>query len=52
MIVLQRAARLKFQDRMVEMSPGYYINIPAHQKHRVEWTTPVERTVWFAVFCR
>jgi len=27
-----------------------YINIPAHQKHRVEWTTSDEPTVWLAVF--
>ena len=26
------------------------INIPAHQKHRVAWTMPVEPTVWLAVF--
>ncbi len=34
----------------VELRPGDCINIPAHQKHRVEWTTPDEPTVWLAVF--
>ena len=34
---------------MVEMTPGDFINIPAHQKHRVEWTTPEEPTIWLAV---
>jgi cupin 2 domain-containing protein len=32
------------------MKAGDWINIPAHRKHRVEWTTPDEKTVWVAVF--
>jgi len=48
-LVLKGAARLEFEDRMVEMSPGDYINIPAHTKHRVAWTTPDEPTVSLAV---
>jgi cupin 2 domain-containing protein len=48
-VVLQGAAQLEFEDRMVEMSPGDYINIPARQKHRVAWTSPTEPTVWLAV---
>jgi cupin 2 domain-containing protein len=31
------------------MNPGDFINIPAHKKHRVEWTPPEERTIWLAV---
>ncbi len=34
---------------MVEMKLGDFINIPAHKKHRVEWTTPDEPTIWLAV---
>jgi cupin 2 domain-containing protein len=49
-MVLHGAARLAFEDRVVEMLPGDWINIPAHQKHRVEWTSPDEPTVWLAVF--
>jgi len=48
-LVLKGAARLEFEGRMVEMSPGDYINIPAHTKHRVAWTTPDEPTVSLAV---
>lgn len=47
--VLTGAARLKFEDRTVEMNPGDFVNIPAHTRHRVEWTTPHEPTVWLAV---
>ena len=48
-IVLKGAAQLRFEDEIVDMKPGDFINIPAHKKHRVEWTTPYEPTVWLAV---
>jgi cupin 2 domain-containing protein len=51
-IVLKGAARLRFDDETVEMKPGDFVNIPAHRKHRVEWTTPDEPTIWLAVFYR
>jgi cupin 2 domain-containing protein len=49
-VVLKGAARLRFEDGIVEMKPGDFLNIPAHKKHRVEWTTPDKPTVWLAVF--
>jgi cupin 2 domain-containing protein len=50
-VLLQGAARLRFEgeDRLLEMKPGDYINIPAHRRHRVEWTTSAEPTVWLAI---
>lgn len=51
-IVLKGAARLRFEDETIEMTPGDFINIPAHKKHRVDWTTPDEPTVWLAVHYR
>ena len=48
-IVLKGAARLLFEDETIEMKPGDFVNIPAHKKHRVEWTTPDEPTIWLAV---
>lgn len=48
-IVLKGAARLRFEDEVLEMKPGAFINIPAHKKHRVDWTTPDEPTVWLGV---
>lgn len=48
-IVLKGAARLQFEDGMVEMKAGDFINIPAFKKHRVDWTTPEEPTVWLGV---
>jgi cupin 2 domain-containing protein len=48
-LVLKGAARLRFEDETVAMKPGDFVNIPAHKKHRVEWTTPDEPTIWLAV---
>jgi cupin 2 domain-containing protein len=41
-VVLIGAARLRFAgaDQPVEIKPGDFVNIPAHKRHRVEWTTP------------
>jgi len=50
-VVLQGAARLAFEanDKLVELKPGDYVNIPAHHRHRVEWTSREELTIWLAV---
>jgi cupin 2 domain-containing protein len=48
-VVLRGAARLRFEDKVIELKPGDYVDIPAHKRHRVEWTMPEEATVWLAV---
>lgn len=48
-VLLKGAAKLKFEDEIIEMRPGDSVNIPSHRKHRVEWTTPDEPTIWLAV---
>ena len=48
-VVLKGAARLRFEDEVLEMTLGSFVNIPARKKHRVEWTTPGEPTIWLAV---
>ena len=40
---------LQFEEGVVEMKPGDFVNVPAHKKHRVDWTTPDEPTVWLGV---
>src|SRR5437868_6393655 len=46
-LLLQGAARLRIEgtDQLIEMKPGSYIHIPAHQRHRVEWTDPNTATI-------
>lgn len=48
-VLLRGAARLRFEDEVVELKSGSYIEIPAHRRHRVEWTTPSEVTIWLAI---
>lgn len=48
-MVLQGAARLQFEEQTIEMRLGDFVNIPAHKKHRVAWTSTDETTVWLAV---
>ncbi|ODT98309.1 MAG: hypothetical protein ABS79_06150 [Planctomycetes bacterium SCN 63-9] len=51
-LILKGAARLRFEQGNVvhAMKPGDFVNIPAHARHRVDWTTPDEPTVWLALF--
>ena len=51
-VILKGEAKLLFEgdEKPILMKPGDHINIPAHRKHRVEWTTPDEPTVWLTVF--
>lgn len=53
-VVLKGAAKIRFNDQGsdVDLGPGDWINIPAHRRHRVEWTSLDEPTVWLAVFYR
>lgn len=52
-VVLKGEAKLFFEDgKSVHMKPGDHVVIPSHTKHRVEWATPDEPTVWLAVFYR
>lgn len=43
-------ARLLFErEGEVALEPGDYCTIPAGTKHRVEWTDPVQHSVWLAL---
>ena len=50
-LLLKGSAGLLFEgdDAIVELKPGDYVAIPAHLRHRVEWTDPDKATVWLAV---
>ena len=34
----------------VELNPGDYLLLPAHQRHRVESTSQTEKTIWLAIY--
>ena len=49
-LLVSGAARSRFEgEEAVEMIAGSFINIPAHKRHRVEWTDPNQPTVWVAI---
>jgi len=50
-LVLVGEARVRFEDEADArtLRPGDFLNIPAHRRHRVDWTLPGAPTVWLAV---
>ena len=50
-IVLQGSATIRFEGQLepVKLPTGAYLNIPAHARHRVESTSPTEKTIWLAI---
>jgi len=49
--VLTGSAGLRFEDApgVLELRPGDHVLIPAHRRHRVEWTDTTGPTIWLAV---
>ena len=49
-LLLRGRAGLLIEGREVwEMRPGDYVLLPAHVRHRVEWTDGHEDTIWLAI---
>jgi cupin 2 domain-containing protein len=48
-LVVQGAAQLRFEDRVLEMRAGDFVHIRPHEKHRVDWTSAEQPTIWLAV---
>ena len=49
-LLIQGQARLRLiDDQVIDLNKGDYYFIPAHLKHRVEWTTPEYETIWLAI---
>jgi len=51
-LLLRGCACLSFSgpDDRVILKPGDSLLIPAHTRHRVEWTDATQETIWLAVF--
>ena len=51
-LLVKGAATLRFEqgNKTIHLTPGSYVNIAAHEKHRVESTAVDQETVWLAVF--
>jgi len=50
-VLLKGKARLLFEGgETLDLEAGDYLDIKAHVRHRVEWTSSEEEAVWLAVF--
>ena len=50
--VLSGAARIELEGReeLLELVPGDWVQLPAHVRHRVAWTSTDVDTIWIAIF--
>ena len=50
-VLLKGKAGLRFENEseVIELTPGDHLLIPAHKKHRLEWTDEKQKTVWLAL---
>jgi len=50
-VLLTGSAGLRFEGEAAArtLAPGDFVHIPAHTRHRVEWTAADESTVWLAL---
>ncbi len=50
-LLIQGEAKLRLADEPAvrHLKAGDFLDIPAHQKHRVDWTPPDQITIWLAI---
>jgi cupin 2 domain-containing protein len=50
-LLVRGAARLRLEGEAEDraLGPGDFLLLPAHCRHRVDWTDPNEVTVWLAI---
>ncbi len=49
-VLLRGRAALRFEDGdTLTLGPGDFVLIPAHRRHRVEWTDAEEHCLWLAL---
>ena len=53
-VLLSGGATLRFENEATPLvlRPGDHLLIPAHRRHRVEWTDTEQPTVWLALHYR
>jgi len=50
-LLLAGSAAIQFEDQLhaIELKAGDYVLIPAHKRHRVEWTDKRKKSIWLAL---
>ncbi|AMO56040.1 hypothetical protein GZ77_04230 [Endozoicomonas montiporae] len=53
-VLLTGAAAIKIEGKpeLIRLAPGDTLYLPAHLRHRVEWTDPDQDSLWIAVHYR
>ena len=51
-LLLQGAAKLRFENpaTVFDLIPGMHVLVPAHTRHRVDWTDQTQTTIWLAIY--
>jgi len=49
-LILEGDAQIEFEDEVVDLKKGDFLNIVANRKHRVKYTSKEELTIWLAIF--
>ena len=49
-LLIEGEAILAFTNKEVKLKKGDFLNIKAHQKHKVLWTKKESVTIWLAIF--
>ena len=50
-LLISGYAGLIFDDgTKINLKPGDYLIIPAHKKHRIEFTDPIEKSIWLTIY--
>ena len=50
-LLIQGAARLRFADEAKprQLKAGDFVDIAPHRRHRIDWTTTEQPTIWLAI---
>lgn len=49
-LLVSGRARIEIDgEGVTELAPGNHLLLPAHCRHRVDWTDPAQSTVWLAL---
>jgi cupin 2 domain-containing protein len=49
-MILEGSAILEFRNKKIKLKKGDFIEIKAHQEHRVIQTAKDKKTIWLAIF--
>ena len=49
-LLLEGESQVQFEEEVVSLKKGEFLNIVANRKHRVKYTSKQKPTIWLAIF--